>query len=112
MIWVFAVLIVLVLGGVALVAAGVGAPMGEAYGDRPDAVVPTDRALGADDLRHVRLPVRLRGYDMSAVDSLVARLVREAEEREQWARPDPELAPELAPEPAQDEAPESAQSDD
>lgn len=103
MIWFLAVLIVLVLGGVALVAAGVGTPMGDAYGDRPDASVPADRALGADDLRQVRLPVRLRGYDMSAVDTLVARLVKEAEEREQWARRDePESAPDDAAESAHD----------
>lgn len=104
MIWFLAVLIVLVLGGVALVAAGVGTPMGEAYGDRPDAGVPADRALRADDLRRVRLPVRVRGYDMSAVDALVARLVREAEEREQWARQEePADEPGSAAESASDE---------
>ncbi|MEX0427576.1 DivIVA domain-containing protein [Nocardioides sp. DS6] len=81
MIWLFAVLIVLALGGVALVAAGVGAPMAEEYGDRPDALVPADRPLGAADLRRVRFSVTLRGYRMSEVDALLARLAAEAEDR-------------------------------
>jgi len=118
MMWFFAVLIVLVLGGVAMVAAGVGTPMGEEYGDRPDAVVPADRRLRADDLRRVRFPVRLRGYDMSAVDALLARLAAEAEERETRAEPgsirggptepDPTSAPDSAP----TSAPESAEPRD
>ena len=43
MMWFFAILIVLALGGVAVVAAGRGAPMAEVYDDRPDALVPADR---------------------------------------------------------------------
>ncbi|MEI7057604.1 DivIVA domain-containing protein [Nocardioides sp. CCNWLW239] len=80
--WIFAALIVLVLGGVALVAAGAGAPMGEEYGDRPDALVPRDRVLEAADLRRVRFSVTLRGYRMDEVDALIARLAEEAEWRE------------------------------
>lgn len=82
MIWLFAILIVLALGGVALVAAGIGTPMGEEYGDRPDALVPADRPLGAADLRRVRFGVTLRGYRMSEVDALLARLAAEADGRE------------------------------
>ena len=38
--WFFAILVVLALGGVALLAAGRGAPMVEVYDDRPDSSVP------------------------------------------------------------------------
>ena len=45
MMWFFAILIVLALGGVAVVAAGRGAPMAPAYDDRPDSLVPADRPV-------------------------------------------------------------------
>ncbi|GGU43146.1 DivIVA domain-containing protein [Nocardioides albus] len=83
--WIFAALIVLALGGVALVAAGAGAPMGEEYGDQPDVLVPRDRVLEAADLRRVRFSVGLRGYRMAEVDALIARLAEEAEWRESTA---------------------------
>ncbi|MEU0315495.1 DivIVA domain-containing protein [Nocardioides sp. NPDC006273] len=83
--WIFAALIVLALGGVALVAAGAGAPLGEEYGDQPDALVPRDRVLEAADLRRVRFSVGFRGYRMAEVDSLIARLAEEAEWRESTA---------------------------
>lgn len=86
--WIFAALIVLVLGGVALVAAGSGAPMGEEYGDQPDALVPRDRVLEAADLRRVRFSVGFRGYRMDEVDALIARLADEAEWRESTATGD------------------------
>ena len=85
MTWVFAILAVLALGGVAVVAAGRGAPLAPAYDDRPDAVVPTDGPLSGDDLRRVRFSLAFRGYRMSEVDALLDRLAREreaAEERE------------------------------
>ncbi|MFT4084411.1 MAG: DivIVA domain-containing protein [Nocardioides sp.] len=96
MMWLFAILIVLALGGVALVAAGVGSPLREEYGDRPDVFVPADRPLGSADLRRVRFNVTLRGYRMSEVDALLARLATEAEHIEQVSRfaassADPEL---------------------
>ena len=37
MMWFFAILIVLAMGGVAVVAAGKGTPLAEEYDDRPDA---------------------------------------------------------------------------
>ena len=83
--WIFAALIVLVLGGVGLVAAGAGAPLGEEYGDQPDALVPSDRAIGAADLGRVRFSVAFRGYRMEEVDALIARLREEAEWREATA---------------------------
>lgn len=80
MMWLFAVLIVLALGGVAVLAAGRGAPLVEVCDDRPDATVPADGPLGADDLRRVRFSLALRGYRMSEVDALLDRLAREREE--------------------------------
>jgi DivIVA domain-containing protein len=72
--WFFAILVVLVMGGVAAVAAGRGAPMSDAYDDRPDALVPAGRALGAEDVRRVRFSLAFRGYRMSEVDALLDRL--------------------------------------
>jgi len=91
MMWVFAVLIVLAMGGIALLAAGRGEPMKPAYDDRPDARVPDDRPLTPDDLRRVRFSLALRGYRMSEVDALLARLAHEQELRaaqERGAAPD------------------------
>jgi DivIVA domain-containing protein len=94
MMWFFAILVVLAMGGVAVVAAGRGAPMAPAYDDRPDVTVPADGELGADDLRRVRFSLAFRGYRMSEVDALLDRLAREKEDREA-ARDD-------APEPPRD----------
>jgi DivIVA domain-containing protein len=79
MMWLFAVLVVLAMGGVAMFAAGRGAPMARVYDDRPDALVPTDRPIGAEDLRRVRFSIAFRGYRMSEVDALLDRLARERE---------------------------------
>jgi DivIVA domain-containing protein len=79
MMWLFAILIVLAMGGVAAVAAGKGAPLAPAYDDRPDADVPATGPLSADDLRRVRFSLALRGYRMSEVDALLDRLARERE---------------------------------
>lgn len=81
MMWLFAVLVVLLLGGVAVVAAGKGTPLAEEFDDRPDVLVPADRPLGAEDLRRVRFSIALRGYRMSEVDALLARLADEQEGR-------------------------------
>ena len=78
--WLFAILIVLALGGVAVVAAGRGAPMAPAYDDAPDTLVPADGPITAEDLRRIRFPIAFRGYRMAEVDALLSRL---AEEREQ-----------------------------
>jgi len=77
MMWFFAVLVVLVMGGVAAVAAGRGAPMSDAYDDRPDALVPVDGPLRAEHLRRVRFSLAFRGYRMSEVDALLDRLARQ-----------------------------------
>ena len=82
MMWFFAVLIVLAMGGVAMVAAGRGTPMAPAYDDRPDVTVPREGELGPADLRRVRFSLAFRGYRMSEVDTLLDRLAREMEDRE------------------------------
>ena len=79
MVWFFAILLVLALGGIAVVASGRGTPMSDAWDDRPDAEVPAEGSLGADDLRRVRFSLAFRGYRMSEVDALLDRLARERE---------------------------------
>jgi DivIVA domain-containing protein len=79
--WLFAVLVVLVLGAVAVVAAGRGAPLAEAYGDQPDVTVPATGPLRPDDLRRVRFSLALRGYRMAEVDALLDRLATQLEEQ-------------------------------
>jgi DivIVA domain-containing protein len=83
--WFFAILIVLALGGVALVAAGRGAPLAEVYDDRPDASVPATGRLRGDDLRRVRFSLAFRGYRQSEVDALLDRVASELERSEQPA---------------------------
>jgi DivIVA domain-containing protein len=94
MMWVFAIIVVLVLGGVAVVASGRGEPMARAYDDRPDTLVPADRPLGAADVRALRFTVALRGYRMSEVDALLARLASQLEQAPSERPERPEL-PEL-----------------
>ena len=69
-------------GAVAMLAAGRGEPMEPVYDDRPDAVLPRDRPLVAEDLRTVRFSLALRGYRMSEVDALLERLAVEMRQRE------------------------------
>jgi DivIVA domain-containing protein len=80
MMWVFAILIVLALGGVAVVAAGRGAPMSPAYDDAADSLVPRDGPVTAEDLRRIRFPLAFRGYRMAEVDALLERLAGEREQ--------------------------------
>ena len=89
MMWFFAILVVLAMGGIAMVAAGRGTPMSREYDDRPDVLVPRDRTLVGDDLRTVRFSLAFRGYRMSEVDALLDRLAREMEDRD---TPDPGAA--------------------
>ncbi|CAN5595022.1 hypothetical protein BH11ACT8_BH11ACT8_35930 [soil metagenome] len=84
MIWVTVVLVVLAMGGIALVAAGRGAPMVEEHDDRPDVLVPRNRPLEAADLRKVRFSVVFRGYRMSEVDALLDRMASELEAVRGW----------------------------
>lgn len=77
--WLFAILIVLALGAVAVVAAGRGAPMAPVYDDRADVRLPEAGALRAGDLREVRFTTAVRGYNMAEVDELLARLAAQME---------------------------------
>lgn len=79
MTWFLATLIVLAMGGVAVVASGRGAPLEEVHGDRPDSTLPATGPVGADDLRAVRFSLAFRGYRMSEVDALLDRLIAERE---------------------------------
>ena len=79
--WFFAILVVVVMGVVAVVAAGRGGGMAEVFDDRPDARVPADGPLTATDLRRVRFSTALRGYRQVEVDALLDRLASELEAR-------------------------------
>lgn len=81
MIWLTTILVVLAMGGIALVAGGRGAPMVEEYDDRPDVIVPAGE-LGGRDLRQVRFAVTFRGYRMSEVDALLDRLATQLDSTE------------------------------
>jgi DivIVA domain-containing protein len=81
MMWVFAILIVLAMGSIAVVAAGRGTPLQEEYDDRPDVLVPVeDEPIGAGDLKAVRFSLAVRGYRMSEVDALLTRLAKQLED--------------------------------
>jgi DivIVA domain-containing protein len=89
MMWVFAILVVLAMGGVALVASGRTGALPEEYDDRPDVLVPAGRLAG-DDVRRVRFSLAFRGYRMSEVDTLLSRLAAQLDEarRDDIDRPD------------------------
>lgn len=74
MMWVFAVLIVLVIGGIAVVAAGGGDSLAAQYDDRPDIRVPAEGPLSSEDLTKIRFTTVFRGYRASEVDALLDRL--------------------------------------
>jgi len=82
MMWFFAILIVLALGGIAMLAAGKGAPMAEVYDDRPPPDLPTTGPIRASDLRRVRFSLAFRGYRMSEVDEVLDRLASQLESSE------------------------------
>jgi DivIVA domain-containing protein len=90
MTWFFAVIIVLLMGAVAVVAAGRGGWMADVYDDRPDSRVQAEGPLTADDIRRVRFTTALRGYRMSEVDALLERLAEELETARAGTRPEPE----------------------
>jgi DivIVA domain-containing protein len=87
MLWLVGVVVVLVMGGIALVASGRGAPMAEVQHDRYGAAVPAVPAEGdldGQDLRRVRFPLALRGYRMAEVDALLSRLAAQLEADRAW----------------------------
>jgi DivIVA domain-containing protein len=74
MTWIFVLVIVLVAGAIAVIAAGAGGSMATEYDDRPDAVVPAEGPLSATDLKRIRFSTAVRGYRASEVDALLDRL--------------------------------------
>jgi DivIVA domain-containing protein len=80
MTWFFAILLVLAMGGVAVVASGRGGSLPEEYDDRPDVRVPATGPLTGDDVRRVRFSLAFRGYRMSEVDSLLERLAAQVDQ--------------------------------
>jgi DivIVA domain-containing protein len=92
MMWLFAIMVVLAMGGVALVASGRTGALPEEYDDRPDVRVPAGRLHGSD-LRTVRFSLAFRGYRMSEVDTLLARL---ADQLDASGHDEPETADEGA----------------
>ncbi len=78
MAWFFAVLLVVLIGGVAVVAAGRGESMAPSAGDDPPLDLP-DGPLAAADLRRVRFNVAFRGYRAAEVDALIDRLAAQIE---------------------------------
>ena len=87
MIWFWVVVLVLVIGAVAVLAAGRDDSMSEAYEDRPDRTIPAGRALTSDDLQRVRFSSALRGYRMDEVDALIDRIAADLVAREADERP-------------------------
>ena len=79
MAWLFGIVVVLVLGGIAAVAAGRGGPMPDNDPDLPPSRVPETGELTSEHLRRVRFPLALRGYRMSEVDALLSRLATQLE---------------------------------
>ncbi len=107
MTWVFAVVIVLAMGGVAVVASGRGGRLAPAYDDRPDSRVAAGRSLSGEDLREVRFSLGVRGYRMAEVDALLDRLAEQldqVDESEVAAETDVEAQAPAGSEPAAQDA--------
>ncbi len=83
MTWVFVLVVAVVVSAFVVLAVMRGEQMRPAYDDRRDVVVPADRPLRAEDLAAIRFTTAARGYRMSEVDALLARLRVELAEREQ-----------------------------
>jgi len=80
LVWVL--LAILVLGGVAVVAAGRGQGLTTPEPDRPTLALPPDRPLTRYDVDRVRFSVGLRGYRMDEVDDVLDRLAMDLENRD------------------------------
>ena len=95
MMWVFAIVIVLVIGGIAVVAAGAGDSLAIEYDDRRDVTIPAEGPLRAEDLTRIRFTTVVRGYRASEVDALLDRLATQLEQLPQPPRDADLAAPEL-----------------
>lgn len=82
MTWVFVLAVAVVVSALVVLAVMRGEQMRPAYDDRRDVVVPADRPLRAEDLAAIRFTTAARGYRMSEVDALLARLRVELADRD------------------------------
>jgi len=99
--WAIAILVIAVLGGAAVVAAGgVGEMSREPVRDGYRQDLP-DRPLSAADLQELRFGITVRGYAMDQVDDVLDRLSNEIAERDA-------LIAQLADDPDDDSADDSA----
>lgn len=80
MTWFFAVVLVLLIGAIAVVAAGRGEGLPPV---ERDLMAPYDGPLTADGLREVRFNVAMRGYRIAEVDALLSRMAEEMESRDE-----------------------------
>lgn len=87
MAWFFGVLVVLLIGGIAVVASGRGETLAPTQADAPDQRLPLDRPVTGADLREVRFSTAVRGYRASEVDALLARLAQQLEDPEDHEEP-------------------------
>ncbi|MBA3232367.1 MAG: DivIVA domain-containing protein [Propionibacteriales bacterium] len=73
MIWFWVVVMVVIIGTAAVIAAGRGDALADVYEDRPDVTVERG-PLTAADVAKVRFTTAVRGYRMDEVDAFVARI--------------------------------------
>lgn len=85
--WLVVVIVMVVAAAVVVLAVARGEQMRPVYDDRRDVTVPVGRTLRSDDLAAVRFTTAARGYRMSEVDALLARLSVEMAERERGPEP-------------------------
>lgn len=79
MVWFLGVVVLLLIGGIVVVAAGAGEGLSPAETDEPRPVLP-DGLLTAADLRAVRFSTAVRGYRAVEVDALLERLAGQLED--------------------------------
>jgi DivIVA domain-containing protein len=84
MYWFFTALIAAIVVAIALIAAGRGDSMAQAWSDRRYLSLPEDRSLTAEDLDSLRLALAFRGYRMDEVDDLLDRLGDEIAARDAY----------------------------
>lgn len=81
MIWVFAAVVVLALGVIAVVASGAGEPMTQVAPDRPQFEWQSGE-IAADDVRRATFSTAVRGYRMDEVDALLSALAQQLADAE------------------------------
>ncbi|MGN6252074.1 MAG: DivIVA domain-containing protein [Marmoricola sp.] len=79
MVWFLGVVVLLLIGGVVVVAAGAGEGLSPAETDERRPHLP-EGPLGAEDLRRVRFSTAVRGYRAAEVDALLERLAAQLDD--------------------------------